>query len=288
MYKNATKTTTPFNYKTTTDTVVEFYSWIHQNMKRQVLVIKPAGDVTECPYLFTLHPLSSNGTTMANITGINERVRDSRFIAILPYGIAGKWNDSVDNSTGVDDVGFIKDIINNGPAVFGGDNTKVYFCGYSNGGFMSARMASELTDSVKGVATVAATIRESVVREFTETMNFPVMMIHGTGDTIVPYAGSGVMLSVDNAFSFWQNKLGCERVDGPTHIEKIVYGNSSDNTDASIYDSTDGSGAGIRLIKIDNGGHNWPGANSRSTMTYLGQQNDDFNAMDMIIDWFGI
>jgi hypothetical protein len=78
----------------------------------------------------------------------------ANFIIALPNGTKDAqgnrfWNTFLGNST-VDDVGFIRDLLNSLQGTYNIDSNRVYSTGMSNGGFMSYSLACELGDRITG------------------------------------------------------------------------------------------------------------------------------------------
>ena len=78
-----------------------------------------------------------------------------------PVGATGFWN-ATDaccdfGNTGVDDVGYLRGVIEEIARRFAVDRKRVYLIGHSNGGFMAYRMACESADLIAGIASLAGT-----------------------------------------------------------------------------------------------------------------------------------
>ncbi|MYM92181.1 prolyl oligopeptidase family serine peptidase, partial [Rugamonas sp. FT82W] len=87
-----------------------------------------------------------------------------RWIVVAPNGVNGSdgksgWNDCRADAPGnprVDDIGFIKAIIDAAVARGEADPARIYVMGMSNGGIMALRAASELGERLAAVAAVSA------------------------------------------------------------------------------------------------------------------------------------
>ncbi len=68
------------------------------------------------------------------------------------------------------------------------DRKRVYLIGHSNGGSMAYRMACQFSDQVAGIASLAGTtFMDPTQCRPSEPVN--ILHIHGTAETIDPYAG---------------------------------------------------------------------------------------------------
>lgn len=89
----------------------------------------------------------------------------------------------------VDDVGFLRQVIEWGEANGQVDTNRVYVTGFSNGAQMTQRMACEASDVVKAIAPVSWPINESADK-CAVTHPMPVMEVHGTSDETIKYYGN--------------------------------------------------------------------------------------------------
>ena len=155
----------------------------------------------------------------------------------------------------------------------------------SNGGIISYRLASELSDRIAAIAPVGGPMG-------TETCSpkRPVSVIHfhGTADEHAPFSGgkgkglSGTnFFSVDHSIKAWIKANGCpeepivtklpDKADDGMTVTKKTYGPGKD-------------GAEVVLIEIDGGGHTWPGQDPR--VKFLGKSTKDISANDLMWEFF--
>jgi polyhydroxybutyrate depolymerase len=92
------------------------------------------------------------------------------------------------DGSGIDDVGYLADLIEEIRAVANVDPKRIYLVGHSNGGFMSFRMACERADVVAAIASLAGA---SVARPDDCRPSEPVavLQIHGTADDVIRFDG---------------------------------------------------------------------------------------------------
>lgn len=137
----------------------------------------------------------------------------------------GLWNDarastpSRARADGVDDVAFIEALTSHYRDATAEAIASAYGIGYSNGGQLLIRVVLE-RQLLSGVALVAATMpadtnRLADVSPVAEPI--PMMLVHGTGDPIVPFEGGmasvmgrprGLMRSFDESVRFWAERAG--------------------------------------------------------------------------------
>ncbi len=95
-------------------------------------------------------------------------------------------------NSGIDDVGYIMDLIEEIRALYTVDDRRIYLVGHSNGGFMSYRMACERADTFAAMASLAgATFFDPNDCMPSEPVH--VLQIHGTSDGTIQYAGGAIL-----------------------------------------------------------------------------------------------
>lgn len=188
------------------------------------------------------------------------------FIAVFPNGYSrlssGKlatWNAGIccgnARDKNIDDVGFIKSVINDMKARANIDSKRIYANGMSNGGMMSYRLACELADSVAAIASVAGT---DGTLQCKPSRPISVLHIHAVDDDHVLFnGGSGIkskthadFISVSNTISKWVKQNACNPT--PQRVLTVkgaycdLYSNCQHNTQ-------------VKLCVTETGGHSWPG-----------------------------
>ena len=118
--------------------------------------------------------------------------------------------------TGVDDVGWLTSILDDLIDRFPVDEERIYVTGLSNGGFMSYRMACELSDRVAAIASVAG-MDFADATDCVPAEPVSVLHIHGTADDTVPYDGwdlpGYVIPSARDSVVRWAERAGCDPSD---------------------------------------------------------------------------
>jgi len=239
------------------------------------------------PLVLVLHGYTSNSNVMARVTGFNEKADDEGCIVVYPNGAtdlllflayrvlhpshrwarfwnvgffwrnAGLFFDTA-LSHDTDDVGFIKELISHLQDELYVNSSRIYIAGVSNGGMMSYRLASELSDTIAAIAPVAGT-SGGRYNEKTELYVVPdpehpvsVVAFHGMNDTVVPYEGDIHYMPVNESISYWVDYNDCDpapKINKSKSGNVIVrtYNNGSENSE-------------VKLYTIVNGTHDWFGS----------------------------
>lgn len=158
--------------------------------RNAIVHVPPHPGRAKLPLLLVFHFAGGPARAMEESTGLSKFADRRRFIAVYPNAAPPNhfWNISSTGSR-ADDVGFVRDLLDNlGPQVCF-DPARVYATGVSNGGGMAARVGCDLSDRIAAVAPVAGGY--STLPACTRTLRASLLEIHGTGDPVVPYTGHG-------------------------------------------------------------------------------------------------
>ena len=242
-------------------------------VSRSYIVMRPVAASTAAPLLILLHPLNTTTVQMANLTKVTNFVATQGFWVVLPAAINGQWQDDP-SRTGSDDTNFISALIDSLVSQ-GADATRVYAAGYSDGGFMSERLACELSTKIAAFGIDAGAVIANSPTYCKPAVQRPKLYILGTADNVVPYNGG--MVGVDSAaasMAFWVGLQHCGGTVAST-LPTLV----SDGTTVQLTDYT-GCTAGndLRLYTVYNGGHAWPNGITQS----VGKTTQNLDATGII------
>jgi polyhydroxybutyrate depolymerase len=231
------------------------------------------------PVVLDFHGYTSNGPQQDILAHMSEKADASSFIAVHPEGTGTtpSWNAGAccgdAASAAVDDVGFVGKIIDELESKLCVDAHRVFATGMSNGGFLSHRLACELSGRIAAVAPVAGVL---AIPTCTPSRPMSVFQFHGKLDGLVSYDGAPTMgfPSVPQTMSGWAARSGCSVTPRETSKKGEVT--------CVTYDGCQG-GAEINLCTVAGGGHTWPGG---TPVPSLGHTTTDIVATDMMWDFF--
>jgi len=239
------------------------------------------------PVLVVLHGAGGNALKAEAATDLSDYARQHDFIVVYPNGtqaadIEGQlaWNAGgccgAPKRTQVDDVGFIQAVLDDVQRSYAVDTSRIYLAGFSNGGMMSYRLSCELGDRIAGIAVVSGAYNVASCESDATT---DVLIVHGTGDMTVPYAGGPSNERTAARFGQWTNKSVADAA--KVWIARDDCDDSPDSetqgvTTRAVYeDCADDST--LEVISIKNGQHVWP----------LGS-NGGYDASAGIVEYFGL
>lgn len=263
--------------------------------KRSYLVHVPPGYDRRkpMPLVLALHGLAMDGKIMEFFCGLSKTADRDGFIVAYPNGNGSlllAWNtgalpgDGGGGKDGPDDVAFLGKVLDDAESVLNVDRRRVYVTGMSNGAMMTYKLASALPDRIAAIAPVGGTMPATGAAP---TRPIPVIHFHGTEDTFVPYMGVTKeakqfihFLSVPATIKTWVKADGCAEkpqvVVLPERDQKL-------KVLRETYQPCKG-GADVVLIKIEGGGHTWPGLQHHAA--FLGRSTRTVSANDLMWDFF--
>jgi polyhydroxybutyrate depolymerase len=232
---------------------------------------------------------------MEQFSGLSAKADRAGFVAVYPNGSGALPNVLTWNGGGccgyaanhrVDDVGFVRALIDDLGRLVRLDPRRVYAAGMSNGAHLVYRLACELSDRVAAVAAVAGPM---VLDGCRPARPVPVLHIHGTDDEFAPYhGGRGARSiygqdfpSVEQTVRTWVRLNGCPEVPAVTEEPPEV----ADGTRVvrAAYGPCPG-GSEVVLLTVEGGGHTWPGRPPLPAI--LGKSTANLDANDAIWEFF--
>ena len=223
---------------------------------------------TDAPMIVALHGGGGNPAQFARTSQFAKPALADGYAVIWPAGTArfGRfltWNGGYccgyAAEVGVDDLAFLDAVIADAAERFGLNARRVYLTGMSNGSIMAETYAAQRPGKVRAVAGVSGTMDARLrVRG-----PVPLLLIHGTADDQVPYAGgTGASSLTKTDFSPVEAVIKAFRRPFRGHVSEDaqLIDPEADGTSVVQMDWTDDKGhVLIRLLKIEGGGHTWPG-----------------------------
>jgi polyhydroxybutyrate depolymerase len=227
----------------------------------QVFVPGTVRSEVPAPVMISLHASPGSSSDMRGISGFDQVARSLQTIMVYPDATSD-WAEGCDctqaDAAGVDDVQFIRDLIDDLDTSFRVNRDRVYAAGFSDGGFFAQRLACDMEGDIAAIAVVAATMSGPLAATCDPPVPVSFLMIHGTADPRVPAAGSGgtrASLGARETVDFWLEHNGCGTEPTVTSVQDVENDGTSVNVEQ--YQSCDG-GTEVEFYEVVDGGHTWP------------------------------
>ena len=270
-------------------------------IERQYLEYVPASysQAEAAPVLFMLHGMGDDSHNFFMATQIKNVADQNGWIVVCPqaldftYNIPSLgsqdfgtcWNVgstiSVDFSSmgfplsfdvtvneDADDEGFLMATLAAIKEEYNIDQNKIFFAGFSLGGFMSHRMAINHGDIINSIAAVSGVIGNDLTT-LTPVDNVNVLQIFGTSDEMITYDDGMISLQqlglynlglpVEQTVEYWRAFNQCDA----TPIVEQYPDTYSDGLAFEMYQYKNGTnGTRVAFIKVYNGTHTWYSGNN--------------------------
>jgi polyhydroxybutyrate depolymerase len=246
---------------------------MHDGRVRDYLVYVPRSydNTRPVPLVLNFHGSMMNAGWQRSFSGMDATADEKGFVIVYPQGVGDSWNAGTccreAQSSNVDDVGFVRALLDAVKKSVCIDTHRIYSAGFSNGGRMSYRLGCELADVFAAIAPVAGT------KSFPDEMNTPGCQ------PVLPVPLIDIMGSADprvqaqpGQIAEWVAFNGCTDT-SPT--ESYRQGQHFCSTYSQCKD-----GASVTYCVVDGGDHCWPG----SYPCVLGNTSrpEEFSANDLI------
>jgi polyhydroxybutyrate depolymerase len=232
---------------------------------------------------------------MRRFSGLDGLAADGRAVVLYPAGTGSReglltWNGG--NCCGealadaVDDVGFVRELLEAASTRLPVDARRIHATGMSNGAMMAYRVGAELAGSVASIAAVAGPL---ALPSIAPARPVPVLHFHGTLDQFTPLEGGVGRRSVTrvshrpvlDGLLDWVRADGCPEecrrepvpcTDEGIVVERLTWGPGRDGSEVVFY-------------RLEGGGHTWPGRTPDSFL--LGPSAVSLDANGIIWEFFG-
>lgn len=249
------------------------YQMMHDGRERRYIVHAPPGwdRRTKLPLVLSFHGGTGRAEVQRTMSQMNATADRHGFIVVYPDGtgpeiqLRGKevpiltWNAGrccgYAVKQNVDDVGFVRALLDKLQSQLPVDENRVYATGFSNGAMFTHRLGVELSDRLAAIAPVSGAL---MVDAAAPKQAIPVMHIHGLKDPNAKFEGGPGRVdktthkSIPDTIAWWVKANRCR--------PKPVRTQPSEDYTVERYEpESDASQAEVVLITLPEGGHTWPG-----------------------------
>lgn len=246
----------------------------YDELERCWLTLLPSDytDNESYPLVVDMHGYTGTNYNMYNYSDWDRISEEHGVIIAYPQGHENSWNAGwccgVAHDIGIDDVGFILQMIEQISANYSINDSKIYASGHSNGCAMTQKLANEASHVFAAGGCMALYLLEDADPSFSPT---PIIEVHGILDVVIPYSNShSSSIIFDNSLvgdegamkniATWAEMNGCSGI-LPEMIEEYQ--------DYSIQGYTDcDEDVEVQLVTLHLADHNpYPSANPTGIQT---------------------
>lgn len=248
--------------------------------RRTARLITAAGHDTSkpAPLLVSLHPFVLDAVTWESYAHLAQRATERGYVVLAPRGSAPgpRWSVPGGLDTGVDDIGWIEQLIESTARAVCIDPTHIVAAGYSAGNAMAVGLGCELPGRF---AAIAGSGGSNLTSLCPDSAGVDALLLHGTADPIAPPTGNTIPftppvgLHIDDVVASFAQRNGCE---GATTTEPF--------SRVTVFDYRC-SDHRLSYWRMDGAGHTWAGT-TNAFDGLLGPTNMSFSATDVVLDFF--
>ena len=203
-----------------------------------------------------LHGYGNSASSFRSTTGFEKLATSQGYTVVWVNGSKVRtslpeWNSGIGHNNN-DDVGFLVSVVEYFQKNYNTSKEKVFAIGFSNGAFMTHRLALEANDVFAGVVSVAGKMPKYVWENKTEKCNINVFQITGEKDNVIPKkidnsAANAIDPAIEDVIEYYVQANGLEIK------EEVKIGNST----LEKYKSNSSDKKIFHLL-VDEGNHSWP------------------------------
>ena len=192
---------------------LSFAQWFNINQEdviRSYYMSYPNNAIGSTPLIINMHGFGSNAQEQQFYSEMDQIAHSENIAVVYPEGLNNAWNVfTFWDGNSYDDVGFISAIIDDIAENFNIDLNRIYACGMSNGGYMSYRLACDLSSKIAAFGSVTGNfmINTELNDCLDQDREIPIIHFHGTADEVVNYFPPSFdgSLTVGESIDFWSD-----------------------------------------------------------------------------------
>ena len=266
----------------------------HQGVERLATLHRPQAIASvPSPLVVALHGLGQSVESLQEWLHLDAASDREKFSVVYPEAIGRKWSygrpidgpmPTVNGKT-VDDVGFIRTLIDGLVNMKVADPTRIYVTGMSRGGLMTYTLMCALADRIAAAAPLISGMTDHQREDCRPKRPVPMMVVAGTNDESQWYDGvvtpAGRLLSIPETMEYWRVRNGCTE----ETASWLPHRDESDPTRVRLFEwSKCRNNAQLKLYRISDGGHQLPSFAKidEHTTKLFGLRNHDIETADEI------
>lgn len=225
--------------------------------KHDVILDLPE-DTLDAPLILMLHGYGGTSESFRFDTKIHEIANPEGYAVAYVTGAADKsqqttaveWNSGLSKSTNKD-VEFLVALVSYLENTYGFNPSRTYAVGFSNGAYMTHRLAVEAPDTFEAVVSVAGSMAQRIWDTRPVSTRISILQITGTEDAVVPQelngsASSNPNPSIEKVLSYYITS------------DNLSLSSQTDMPNSTLIKYDDDAEFRVWHLVIDGGHHSWP------------------------------
>lgn len=243
------------------------------------------------PLVLAFHGGGGRGAGMDKLSHFSQVAEREKFLVAFPDGLHRHWNDGRElGADDVDDVAFVRAILDDVAKLHPVDERRVYATGMSNGAVFCHYLALKLSDRIAAIAPVAGGIAKELDTAFAPKHPVAVLILQGRDDPLMPYGGGtvartrGEIVPTERALALWREADGLKGAAKQTDLPDT---DPRDGCRVTQRRWTGGkAGTEVQILDFAGGGHTWSGGKPYLPPAFIGKTCRDVDATEVIWAFF--
>lgn len=232
------------------------------------------------PLLVSLHPFILDHDAWETYSGLGVAAAARGYWVLAPKGSdpGPRWNVPGGLETGIDDIGWIDELIRTAADTVCVDGDRVFAAGFSAGAAMSVGLTCELPGRFAAIAGSGGT---NLTTPCPGSGPVDAMILHGTADPIAPPSGNTIEftppvgLDVATVVATFATRNACSPTPTTTSL-----------TPSATVDTYACGAHRLEFVSMLGGGHTWAGSEIPLDIV-TGPTDRSFSATSLVLDFFG-
>ncbi len=231
----------------------------YRGYDRRFNIYLPDGseNIHKKPLVIMLHGYANTPESFATQTGFEKVACEAGYVVVYPAALSDAsgspgWNSGLDTSE-KDDIGYICALAEYIQNAFDCDPQRTFVVGFSNGAFMTHRIAVETDGKFAAIVSVAGMMTDATWMVRKEHADIGVLEIYGTKDDVVPQKANGtdrtsIAPAIEEVMSYWADANGLETYKKTALGDRVTCLKYADEEHRSQ----------VWSVVVDEGRHSWP------------------------------
>lgn len=228
---------------------------IEGEARRYILLVPEGVEPRGAPLMMVFHGAGGTGEGMREGSDVERVAAEVGAVLVFPDAGHFNWAEdcgcvAADRVHGSADTAFVSAILSDAASAVGTAPTGFYAVGFSQGGMFAQRLGCQMTDRLRGVAVVAATMSVQLSEQCAPSQPVDFFLAVSLQDPIFPWFGSGgnfATLPTLRVGGLWREWNGCDEDYVRTEEEGVIR-----------YTSTGCPPSGrVLLLGVNPGAHAW-------------------------------
>lgn len=257
-----------------------------------LLHVPPTLPAGLAPLVLVFHGGGGSGPGTERLTRFSELADREAY----PEGVGRNWYDGREVASGsrahrerIDDVGFVAAMLDAIARAHAVDPRRIYATGISNGAVFSHYLAAHLSPRIAAIAPVVGGIADPPDAWLRPERPVSVLILQGTTDPLVPYRGGAIafgrgrIIDTEEAARRWARLNGA----APEPRSSVLSAPGKDHCGGLRLTYSGGrDGSEVVLVRLDGGGHTWPGGPQYLPEGTIGRVCRDWSVTAVIWEFF--